>query len=165
MVNAKALPLLAALLKTRLAAQVKEELAQVMNLQTVAKGEVIIHRESEDGESAYIVHSGELIVERDGASFKKPGDAGSGGGGAPQRDSRVDESRIQLTRGALFGELALLYGCARSATVRATCDAQVWVLSRRAYHRVLTIGARKQRQQLLAQCAQATARGQRLCCP
>ena len=152
-------------MKAWLAAQVKEELAHVMNLQAVAKDEVLIHRESEDGESAYIVHSGELIVERDGASFKKSGDTGSSSGGAPRRNIQAEESRVRLTRGALFGELALLYGCARSATVRATSDAQVWALSRRAYHRVLTIGARKQRQQLLAQCAQAAACEQRFCCP
>ena len=38
-----------------------------------------------------------------------------------------------MTRGQLFGELALLYNTPRTATVRAGSAASVWVLTRSVY--------------------------------
>lgn len=39
--------------------------------------------------------------------------------------------RVNLKeRGDVFGELALMYNCPRSATVAATTEAVVWVLER-----------------------------------
>jgi hypothetical protein len=39
--------------------------------------------------------------------------------------------RVNLKeRGDVFGELALMYNCARSATVAATTESVVWVLER-----------------------------------
>ena len=43
-----------------------------------------------------------------------------------------------MTRGQLFGELALLYNTPRTATVRAGSAASVWVLTRSVYQGILT---------------------------
>uniref|UniRef100_A0A383WC48 cGMP-dependent protein kinase n=1 Tax=Tetradesmus obliquus TaxID=3088 RepID=A0A383WC48_TETOB len=79
---------------------------------TVSAGEILI-KEGDTGLAAaelYVVKSGkfEVLQRRQGVNFrvnlKEPGD--------------------------VFGELALMYNCPRTATVAATTDAAVWVLER-----------------------------------
>jgi len=44
-----------------------------------------------------------------------------------------DRHVCALYAGTAFGEIALLYGCPRSATLRARCDCKLWSIDRRAY--------------------------------
>lgn len=44
--------------------------------------------------------------------------------------------KVTLSRGAGFGEIALLYSCPRTATVRAKEDCDFWFLDRRAFREI-----------------------------
>jgi cAMP-dependent protein kinase regulator len=55
--------------------------------------------------------------------------------------------------GGSFGELALIYGTPRAATVKAKSDCKLWVIDRDSYRRILmgsTIRKRKMYQELLS---------------
>ncbi|KAL9707715.1 hypothetical protein quinque_011233 [Culex quinquefasciatus] len=39
--------------------------------------------------------------------------------------------------GKAFGELAILYNCTRTASIRVLCDSRVWVLDRRVFQRIM----------------------------
>ncbi|GBO33477.1 cGMP-dependent protein kinase, isozyme 1 [Araneus ventricosus] len=41
--------------------------------------------------------------------------------------------------GKAFGELAILYNCTRTATVKAVSDALLWVLDRRAFQTIMMV--------------------------
>ena len=79
----------------------------------VPNGRTIIH-EGEDGDNFYVVTSGRFDVVKDvqGQSVKL----------------------IELGPGMVFGELALLYNCARAATIYATVDSTVWALDRESFN-------------------------------
>ncbi|XP_071449257.1 cGMP-dependent protein kinase, isozyme 1 isoform X2 [Hetaerina americana] len=51
----------------------------------------------------------------------------------------VKEGRIigRLGAGKAFGELAILYNCTRTASIRVLSDAKVWVLDRRVFQRIM----------------------------
>ncbi|XP_046393783.1 cGMP-dependent protein kinase, isozyme 1 isoform X2 [Ischnura elegans] len=51
----------------------------------------------------------------------------------------VKEGRIigRLGPGKAFGELAILYNCTRTASIRVLSDAKVWVLDRRVFQRIM----------------------------
>ena len=58
-----------------------------------------------------------------------------------------------LGEGASFGELALIYGTPRAATVRAATPSRLWALDRDSYRRILmgsTIRKRKMYKELLS---------------
>ncbi|HEX9244223.1 MAG TPA: cyclic nucleotide-binding domain-containing protein [Anaeromyxobacter sp.] len=82
------------------------ELMQAMVLHRVAKGESVL-REGEDGTSFYVVASGRLAVTRR--------DETQGG----------HIALAHLGSGEFFGEMALLSGTTRSATITAEEDAEV----------------------------------------
>ncbi|XP_061610499.1 cGMP-dependent protein kinase 2 isoform X3 [Phyllopteryx taeniolatus] len=86
-------------------------------------GEVI--KEGSEGNSMYIVAAGELIVTQAG------------------RDLRT------LTRGDVFGELAILYNCKRTATVKAKTEVRLWCMERQTYRTIITNKSKKKREQLL----------------
>ncbi len=55
--------------------------------------------------------------------------------------------------GGSFGELALIYGTPRAATVKSKSDVKLWVIDRDSYRRILmgsTIRKRKMYQELLS---------------
>lgn len=89
---------------------------------SVRQGDVVI-KQGEEGDSLYICTSGNLdiFVARPGADGKF-------------QDGDVGGKVLSVGRGALFGELALMYSAPRAATVVVTSpSAQLWALDRLAF--------------------------------
>ncbi|XP_007552925.1 cGMP-dependent protein kinase 2 [Poecilia formosa] len=84
-----------------------------------------IIKEGLEGDSMYIVAAGELIVTQSG------------------RDLRT------LTKGDVFGELAILYNCKRTATVKAKTHVHLWCMERQTYRTIITNKSKKKREQLM----------------
>ena len=61
--------------------------------------------------------------------------------------SRMSEKVKQIGSGSAFGELAILYNCARTATVTAATDVRVWVLHRRTFQTIMTKTGKDRRKQ------------------
>ena len=64
-----------------------------------------------------------------------------------------DEYTTCISEGGSFGELALIYGTPRAATVRAVTDVKLWGLDRDSYRRILmgsTIRKRKMYEEFLS---------------
>lgn len=51
-----------------------------------------------------------------------------------------NECVTSIGEGGSFGELALIYGTPRAATVRAKTDVKLWGLDRESYRRILMVG-------------------------
>ncbi|XP_032440390.1 cGMP-dependent protein kinase 2 [Xiphophorus hellerii] len=81
--------------------------------------------EGSEGDRMYIVAAGELIVTQSG------------------RDLRT------LTKGDVFGELAILYNCKRTATVKAKTHVHLWCMERQTYRTIITNKSKKKREQLM----------------
>eukprot|EP01135_Chromosphaera_perkinsii_P011759 Nk52_evm5s2496 gene=Nk52_evmTU5s2496 len=81
------------------------------------EGDVIINQ-GDDGDNFYVMDSGEVEVwtQRPNEEPKLVSNIGSGGS---------------------FGELALIYGTPRAATVKAKTDVGVWAIDRDSYRRIL----------------------------
>lgn len=47
-----------------------------------------------------------------------------------------------IGEGGSFGELALIYGTPRAATVKAKTDLKLWGIDRDSYRRILMVGPR-----------------------
>ncbi|XP_030379878.1 cGMP-dependent protein kinase, isozyme 1-like isoform X2 [Scaptodrosophila lebanonensis] len=88
------------------------ELADSMYSVNVVKDEFVI-QEGEHGAHLYVSAAGYFDVIKNGKVLNriKPGEA--------------------------FGELAILYNCTRTASVRAISNATVWVLDRRIYQQIM----------------------------
>jgi len=111
----------------------KEELLQIIDVfkpVMLTKGECVV-RQGEVGSEFYVVESGTLSVH---VSFRGGGGGGGGGMGEPS------EVRVgTYTKGNTFGELALIFGSPRAATITAmTDDCKVWSLEREAYRSVIS---------------------------
>ncbi|XP_066532483.1 cGMP-dependent protein kinase 1 [Hoplias malabaricus] len=87
-------------------------------------GDEII-KEGTEGDSLYIVAAGELRVTQAG------------------RDLRT------LTTGDVFGELAILYNCKRTASVKAVTAVRLWCIERQTYRSIMTSKSKKKREQLM----------------
>lgn len=96
----------------------KQQIYQVMKLKVVKQGELIIN-EGDVGEAMYIIDDGEFTVHK--------------------RDQEgVDQLVFTYTTvGAAFGELSLMYGKPRAASVRAKTDGKLWSIERRAFRAAL----------------------------
>ncbi|XP_064634517.1 cAMP-dependent protein kinase regulatory subunit-like isoform X2 [Lineus longissimus] len=91
-------------------------------------GEVII-QQGDEGDNFYVIDQGEVDVYVNNEFAICIGEAGS------------------------FGELALIYGTPRAATVKAKCDVKLWGIDRDSYRRILmgsTIRKRKMYEEFLA---------------
>merc|ERR1712223_977466 len=93
-------------------------------------GEVII-QQGDEGDNFYIIDSGDVEVYVNG------------------------EKVVQISEGGSFGELALIYGTPRAATVKActASDVKLWGIDRDSYRRILmgsTIRKRKMYEEFLS---------------
>uniref|UniRef100_A0A915IKB8 cAMP-dependent protein kinase regulatory subunit n=1 Tax=Romanomermis culicivorax TaxID=13658 RepID=A0A915IKB8_ROMCU len=77
------------------------------------KADEIIIRQGDEGDNFYVIHEGQVDV------FVN------------------DEQVTTIKQGGSFGELALIYGLPRAATVKAKVDTKLWALDRDTYRRIL----------------------------
>merc|ERR1719208_555209 len=91
-------------------------------------GEIII-QQGDEGDNFYIIDQGEVEVY-------------------------VNEEKVlNIGEGGSFGELALIYGTPRAATVKAATDVKLWGIDRDSYRRILmgsTIRKRKMYEEFLS---------------
>ncbi|XP_017580642.1 cGMP-dependent protein kinase 1 [Pygocentrus nattereri] len=105
----------------------EEQISMMVELLTSldrCPGDKII-KEGTEGDSMYIVAAGELKVTQSG------------------RDLRT------LTSGDVFGELAILYNCKRTASVEAVTAVRLWCIDRQTYRSIMTSKSKKKREQLM----------------
>ena len=114
----------------------KDELLQIIDIfqpSTYKKGEVIINQ-GDEGDSFYVVESGKLTIH---VTAKGEDDGGATGGGNQSRLTLAqNHSQVKVgeySKGCAFGELALMFGSPRSATITATTDCKLWSIDRVAY--------------------------------
>eukprot|EP00586_Coscinodiscus_wailesii_P010441 CAMPEP_0172503214 /NCGR_PEP_ID=MMETSP1066-20121228/167296_1 /TAXON_ID=671091 /ORGANISM="Coscinodiscus wailesii, Strain CCMP2513" /LENGTH=689 /DNA_ID=CAMNT_0013278855 /DNA_START=128 /DNA_END=2194 /DNA_ORIENTATION=+ len=96
-----------------------EEIMDLIDAFTSAEfsaGSVVI-KQGDNGEHFYVVESGTLDI-----SVKM--------GGGSQDDLHVG---VPYSGGSAFGELALMYGSPRAATIKAREDCKLWCIDRRAF--------------------------------
>ncbi|KAK7907826.1 hypothetical protein WMY93_016438 [Mugilogobius chulae] len=104
-----------------------EQTAMMVELLVLSKfnpGEEVI-KEGSEGDSMYIVAAGELQVTQAGQDLRT------------------------LTTGDVFGELAILYNCKRTATVKAKTAIRLWCMERQTYRTIITNKSKKKREQLM----------------
>merc|ERR1719345_15653 len=89
-------------------------------------GDVVI-QQGDEGDNFYVIDSGTTEVLIQGAD-----------GGEPVVVSSI-------TDGGSFGELALIYGTPRAATIRAKTDCHLWAINRNTYRRILMGSTMKKR--------------------
>uniref|UniRef100_A0A8C9SDE2 Protein kinase cGMP-dependent 3 n=1 Tax=Scleropages formosus TaxID=113540 RepID=A0A8C9SDE2_SCLFO len=92
--------------------------------QEISQGEAIIV-EGTEGNSMYIVAEGELLVTQAGRVLRT------------------------LTSGDVFGELAILYNCKRTASVKAVTNVKLWCIERQTYRTIVTNKSKKKREQIM----------------
>ena len=119
----------------------KDELLQIIDIfhpSTYKKGEVIINQ-GDEGDTFYVVESGKLTIH---VTAKGEDDDGAAGGGNQSRLTRAqNHSQVKVgeySKGCAFGELALMFGSPRAATITATTDCKLWSIDRMAYRSVIS---------------------------
>lgn len=99
----------------------KSDIFEAMVLRRFNPGENII-TQGDEGDNFYVINHGEVEILIDDALSSCQGEGGS------------------------FGELALIHGCPRAATVRAKTDIKLWAIDGHTYRKILmsnTIRKRK----------------------
>mmetsp|Transcript_20020 Transcript_20020/g.30469 ORF Transcript_20020/g.30469 Transcript_20020/m.30469 type:complete len:773 (-) Transcript_20020:766-3084(-) len=99
------------------------KIVEYLARERIAKNTEII-KQGENGDYFYVVESGTFDFIKDG---EKKGSCGEGGS---------------------FGELALLYGAPRAATVIATSDAYVWAVDRKTFRTIVASGSAKSKKRV-----------------
>ncbi|KAG7331766.1 hypothetical protein KOW79_005735 [Hemibagrus wyckioides] len=105
----------------------EEQISMMVELLTSldrCPGDDII-KEGTEGDSMYIVAAGELQVTQAGRNLRT------------------------LTSGDVFGELAILYNCKRTASVKAVTAVKLWCIERQIYRSIMAIKSKKKREQLM----------------
>lgn len=113
------------LLFKNLSREQNKQLIGYMTLTSVAWQENII-RQGEEGDKFYVVQKGSFVVSVDGVPVQT------------------------INKGGCTGELALIHGAPRAATVTALQKSEVWYLERNVYRKVLVVFSKKQSDQNLA---------------
>ncbi|XP_037094004.1 cAMP-dependent protein kinase type I regulatory subunit-like [Pollicipes pollicipes] len=106
----------------------RSDIFDAMFAQNFLKDETII-QQGDEGDNFYVIDSGEVEVYVDSKLVTTIGESGS------------------------FGELALIYGTPRAATVKASSDIKLWAIDRDTYRRILmgsTIRKRKMYEEFLS---------------
>lgn len=81
--------------------------------------------EGSEGDMMYIVAAGQLKVTQGGHTLRT------------------------LSSGDVFGELAILYNCKRTASVKAASAVRLWCIQRQKYRTIMTNKSKRRREQLL----------------
>merc|ERR1719295_1980825 len=92
-------------------AQIKE-IVDVMYPMEYAKGSTII-KEGDIGSIVYVMEEGKVEVSREGKFLSV------------------------MSAGKLFGELAILYNCQRTATIKAATDCKLWAIERQCFQTIM----------------------------
>lgn len=95
-----------------------QAIARIGDIQTAAKGEIVIHEDEQQSRGLFLILEGEAKVVLTGT------------------DGR-EAVLAFLSEGEFFGEMSLLDGDPRSATVRASSDATLLFLKRDAFFELL----------------------------
>ena len=111
----------------------------------VASGDVII-RQGDDGDNFYIIQHGDYDILINDDEF--------------DGDKKNDDARQKyvktLKNSGYFGELALLYNCPRSATIRAATNGLLWGLDQKTFREIVvkeSAAKRERFEQLLSSVA------------
>lgn len=88
------------------------EIVDCMCLVEYAKGSLII-KEGDAGSIVYVMEEGNVEVSRDGSTLATMGP------------------------GTLFGELAILYNCQRTATIKASTNCKLWAVDRECFQTIM----------------------------
>ncbi|XP_054036137.1 cGMP-dependent protein kinase 1-like [Dryobates pubescens] len=102
-----------------------EVLAQSFVTVQHSPGDTVL-AEGTEGTSMYIVAEGQLSVSQRGRQLRT------------------------LGPGDVFGELAILYNCKRTATVQALSPVRLWAIDRQRYRAIATSNAKQRRAEILA---------------
>jgi len=89
-----------------------KEIVDVMYPMEYAKGSLII-REGDIGSIVYVMEEGKVEVSREGKFLSV------------------------MSVGKLFGELAILYNCQRTATIKAATDCKLWAIERQCFQTIM----------------------------
>ena len=111
-------------------------LVSSMTCVEVRAGHDIITQGDEDAEEFYVLESGAATVRVNPNASRRTGfrrDETAETGDDASTSLEAGPVVATLRAGDAFGELALLYKCARAATVRASFDARLWALRRDVY--------------------------------
>ena len=96
----------------------------------------VVIKQGDEGDLFYVVEEGKLDVLVTSANMDENDDASS---------SREVQVGVPYVSGSSFGELALMYGSPRAATIRAKSDCVLWCLDRRDFKGIT--GSHKQRRE------------------
>jgi len=107
--------------------QDREGISKAMFSCNAVGGEIVV-KQGEIGENFYVIEQGQATIQV----------------GEPSGKQVVN---IAVGEGGSFGELALIYGTPRAATVKAITDMKLWGLARDSYRKILMESAQRKRRQ------------------
>ncbi|KAL7544276.1 hypothetical protein ACHAWF_007660 [Thalassiosira exigua] len=119
----------------------EEELQDLIDAFDVAsfKADSVVIKQGDDGDLFYVVEEGKLDV------MVSTADVDEEKGASSQREVQVG---VPYVSGSSFGELALMYGSPRAATIRAKADCILWSLDRTAF-KGITASHKQKREEII----------------